>query len=222
MDILELLNQYSDALMVIVTAIYALVTIRICGANMKTVEEARKQLDEQKRQASETEKYYEETLSQQKKDARISKMPYFYMMDDVCFGERAGGIFFSINLENCGNGSAVNVCIETKEDLSYYGFPIIFENEHFKIIYRYVAPLSKNFAKIGEVINFEVFCDAKGPQGLLPADSVNFAVLFEDMLGNRYRQTFFIQYKTDLDDYANSELGFHGSYPPILRESELP
>ena len=62
-DIVTFLNNNEGALMVIITLIYVIATIRICRANIKAADAAREQLVESKRQFEET--------------RRLEIMPYF-------------------------------------------------------------------------------------------------------------------------------------------------
>ena len=62
-DIVTFLNNNEGALMVIITLIYVIATIRICRANIKAADAARAQLVESKRQFEET--------------RRLEIMPYF-------------------------------------------------------------------------------------------------------------------------------------------------
>ena len=62
-DIVAFLNNNEGALMVIITLIYVIATIRICRANIKAADAAREQLVESKRQFEET--------------RRLEIMPYF-------------------------------------------------------------------------------------------------------------------------------------------------
>ena len=79
MCIIEFLNDYNGALMVIISAIYVIATIIICNANAVSAKATREQLEESKRQFRETQ--------------RLEVMPYLQLEE-----YESATIMYSLNL----------------------------------------------------------------------------------------------------------------------------
>lgn len=108
MCIIEFLNDYNGALMVIITAIYVIATIVICIANYNSAKATKEQLDESKRQFAETQ--------------RLTTMPFLYLettkdsgsCEDLVVPISKGTLTFNrfsslLSLKNIGNGTATNI-----------------------------------------------------------------------------------------------------------------
>lgn len=215
----EFISHLPDWAMVIITLVYAITTIAICVANYRSTKVAKEQLAEERRASKESEEYYCKSLAQQKTDSRIAQMPYFYLSDAVTFGVRDGRLTLRIYLENCGNGSAVQIRLVTKDD-SGITWPVVYKNE-FDIPYLQTDTVSRNFARIDSTIEFEITRYVADADTSF-ADGVTFEIEFQDMFGNTYRQAFWFDYRWWGDAAIPcGELGFYYSNKPQLND-EIP
>lgn len=108
-EILELLNTYSDALMVIITFVYVVFTILICIANFKSASASKNQL--------------KESVSQYEKSKKLNMMPYLYLQNittnanvSLVLKISSGNIVNQIDhyfvLDNVGNGIAKDISFQ--------------------------------------------------------------------------------------------------------------
>lgn len=108
MCVIEFLNNYNGALMVIITAIYVIATIIICIANYNSAKDTREQLEESKRQFAESQ--------------RLATMPFLYFeqtkdsgaCEELVVPISKGSLTFNrfsslLSLKNVGNGTAANI-----------------------------------------------------------------------------------------------------------------
>lgn len=119
--ILHFLNENQGALMVIITAIYVIATIRICRANKQSAEASKEQAKAAKDQTESMKDQLEEMEREYKETQRLQMMPYFEIMvhDDIrdfveCIGlaisdrkaENSTVIDRRVSIKNIGLGVA--------------------------------------------------------------------------------------------------------------------
>lgn len=121
MCIIEFLNKYDGALMVIITAIYVIATIVICIANYTSAKATKAQLEESKKQLEESKKQLKESKRQYEDTKRLNMMPYLqaetargptdHDLELVLNADDLGGgnYILKIQIKNIGNGTAKDI-----------------------------------------------------------------------------------------------------------------
>lgn len=197
-NIINFLNVNNGALMVIITAVYVVATIRICRANIKSakasnaqVAAAKEQTDAVKAQLDESKREYEETK-------RLEHMPYMQvsfgkwetsdergsylpnMMLDINRSDdnRFASAGMSIDVTNIGLGLAVNIkCKWISAGIE--------QEQH----------LSASLLKRGECCNSTFIISAAIPEKEPQYADTSLIICFDDFLGNHYEQTVDISFQ---------------------------
>lgn len=210
------MNNITDWIMVIITFVYAVVTIGIFWANKKAADVAKSQLEGQIKSAEEERNYYQQSLNQQKEDSRISRMPFFFLSKDISFGIREDCLVLCLKLTNCGNGSAIQIGLVSTDSAQSEKSPAVYANAVLNFIYIQSDELSRNFAKSDETIKLELLRELPIAEKHLSEDRVTIQISFQDILGNKYVQKIWFEYH--VSDFYNGigKIGFYQCDPPTL------
>lgn len=196
----DVISQYSDSLMVVITFVYVVATIEICDANISVVNTSEKQLEESKRQ-------YEETK-------RLQIKPYFQCEEQknrVADGEYSLNLSLdssdlngktygeTISIKNVGLGPAKDIkYIYNNDSGSYDRGAFVFQS-------------LQSGEKAYICINFLV------PLKIKDKYSVNIDLSYKDLLENTYKQRIeYIFEKTKENLPIDLILKQRNFYPPEL------
>lgn len=196
----DVISQYSNSLMVVITFVYVVATIEICDANISVVNTSEKQLEESKRQ-------YEETK-------RLQIKPYFQCEEQknrVADGEYSLNLSLdssdlngktygeTISIKNVGLGPAKDIkYIYNNDSGSYDRGAFVFQS-------------LQSGEKAYICINFLV------PLKIKDKYSVNIDLSYKDLLENTYKQRIeYIFEKTKENLPIDLILKQRNFYPPEL------
>ena len=197
-NIINFLNVNNGALMVIITAVYVVATIRICRANIKSAKASNAQVAAAKEQTDAVKAQLDESKREHEETKRLEHMPYMQvsfgkwktsdergsylhnMMLDINRSDdnRFASAGMSIDVTNIGLGLAVNIkCkwisagIEQEQHLS-------------------ASPLKR-----GECCNSTFIISAAIPEKEPQYADTSLIICSDDFLGNHYEQTVDISFQ---------------------------
>lgn len=175
---MQWLNNNDGAMTVIITFFYAITTVAIMIANIKSATASKKQLDESKEQFEETKRLNLLPCF----DIHFKKMPSSGYLMTLDVTDNDSGDFTSntkqFQLKNVGSGIAKNI------SCMYYS-DAIEKRECFNL------PL----LPIGDLYNINImFCAKTGGLERKENTKAYFNIQFEDILDNKYNQTLELEY----------------------------
>lgn len=168
----------TDWLMVVITAIYVIATIRIYRANNESAKATREQLEESKVQFEESHRL--QCMPFLQMDVSIGKPAQFVTEVSLCTDETDTTLYKTFRIRNLGNGTAVNTVYEWScKSLN------IWECD--------AAPFNAIMAGDEYYWQFTIYA--------LEAEYVSAKVTldleYQDLLGNTYNQKFYISFDRD-------------------------
>lgn len=182
--ICSFLNKYSDALMVVITAIYVIATIKICRANVKAANASRDQLEESRRQFQESRRLQMMPVIQYKMSS-TSDLNSPHMCLNLAPDEDVESSFSEKNvhfyMKNIGMGTLREVKYSWKDSLG-----TVFDRGIFPIESLYVGEEAKCIVGVG-LLNTEKnaqICDFSG----------SIILRYRDLLDNEYTQEIMLKY----------------------------
>lgn len=177
----NLMEEYSNSLMVLITSIYVVATTEICRANIKSAEATKEQLEESKHQFNETKRLEHMPYMQVSfgewitSDTRGSYFPDMLLDINRTSDNRSASSGMSIDVTNIGLGLAVNLRCKWISDG-------INEEKHF----------STTLLKRDESCKSTFIVSAAIPDKEPQYAETSLVICFDDFLGNHYEQ------KTDI------------------------
>ena len=181
----DAIKNNNEALMVLITAIYVIATMKISNANIKSAEATRKQL--------------EKTVEQYEDSRHLQIMPFIqasfshvrhcaYSIDLHCSNNdrnvQSGRT--QIKLENIGKGAANNIT-----------YTWHYKNFQEKGEFGMVGIIEGNFYDID--VSFNGDLQKEKSSGTL-------VLIYEDLLGKSYSQNIYIHFINDNDDEENLKI----------------
>lgn len=189
----DFLNDNSQALMVLITAIYVIATINISNANIKSAEATREQIIESKQQFEESKRL--ETMPFLQLEIPIEQTsPLFEIELDLCDGERTDVMCKIVKLKNLGNGTATNISYD-------------WERKRARKSPHDYQPI--NALMEGDSYNFQLSFNLNDT-----LEGIAYGALiwrFDDLLGNSYEQRVVLEFdEGDLTSCDNDTPTFLG------------
>ena len=174
----------TDWLMVIITLVYVVATIRICKANIKSAEASKEQLTAAKDQLEEAKREHEETIRLgcmpflQFEIPATTEKPEFELELPLCNTDVVETVYCTACVKNVGNGTATNLTYTWK-----YAANEITENDY--------PPINAIMKEDSYYVQLTCDADAK-------IEKHNTAVLvlhYNDLLGNEYEQKIILYFE---------------------------
>ena len=147
-------------------------------------------------------KNHNESLQAKANSDRIAQLPFLSLGQVVHEGKRNGHKTFSFEIENLGNGVALDISVET--EAGNQGWPIVYKNSlasHSKE-YLYTDVLSSNVLPIYSKAKFEILLmcfdngNEESQEGVVFSERVYFSIKYKDAFLNDYKQQYKFEYGT--------------------------
>ena len=162
----EFLNNYSQALLVLITTIYVIATINISNANVKSAEATREQIIESKRQFDETLRLQVIPIFQISIDTD-AEIPYSEICKDelffTLFSQEKEMLckvsYFTLSIENVGVGTAKDIryiwhYIDSEKKENCFPQKALFQKD--RAIYIINTGIEDSNAKTGSTLNTDL------------------------------------------------------------------
>ena len=203
---MEWLNEYSDALMVIITFVYVIATIFIWKANTISAKATKDQLEESKRQFEEQKKQFEKSMRFSADIERCKIMPYLMLSVDESAEKDNEYKRFILSFRNNGDGSAkdfIYSCEEKECNL------VLYSGFDYKAVVS--GPMSTRYIRKEKSTQFSI-CIITDKESNLDL-KIPFKVHYKDVRDNEYEQSFEFYYGLE-------SIGRVDTYSPKLVEKK--
>ncbi len=204
-SLLKFLNEYQGLISATVGAIGVIVSPIVAFKVMRRT--LTQQAEQFSIQRKDEERRHNESLAKQQEQNRIYALPFFVLNKSGIkpYIDEHRLLVFHITLTNKGNGTAIHLRADIKEDsdnsntLTMYESPVA--------CYKYHFPFSVSGAVVqpGDTSSFEMSCEFTCDDDYI-ADEVRFAVLFSDMYFNEYKQEFTFLFQKKKSGNATVEI----------------
>ncbi len=147
-------------------------------------------------------KNHSESLLAKANSDRIAQQPFLSIGQVIHEGKRNGHKTFSIEVENLGNGVALDISVAT--ETGNHDWPVVYMNSLCSDSkeYWYTDVLSSNVLPINAKAEFEIllmcFTDGneESQEGMVFSDCVYFSIKYKDAFLNDYKQQYKFEYNT--------------------------
>lgn len=186
----DFLNNYSQALLVLITTIYVIATISISNANIKSAEATREQITESRRQFDENLRLQVIPIFQISIDTD-ARTPYMDELSFSLFSQEREMLcrqsFFTLSIENVGAGTAKDIryiwhYIDEHKKGDCFAQKALFQKD--TVIYMINTGIEDSNAEIGRMINTELDIE------------------YRDLLERKYLQTIHLSFCINKEKYA--------------------